>query len=402
MNNIFQYARHVLKKSTQFNYIRTFSIKPTEYPENPNFSSGPCKKRPGWNALNLNNNTTGRSHRSNVCKSKISEALSKTRQILGIPDDYLIGIVPASDTGAYEMALWTMIGNKPVDACYWESFGQTWYKDIKEQLKIENIREFSAPYGELPDLDKTSPAHDIVFTYNGTTSGVCVTNLEWVSDNRSGLTFNDATSAVFAMNIDWSKSDVTTYSWQKVLGGEGSHGMIILSPRAVERLETFTPDRPIPKIFRLTKKVNGKTEINHGIFKGNTINTPSMLCIEDYVDALNWVESIGGLDNLISRSRDNLKVIEQFCEKHSWIQFLADDKTIRSNTSVCLTLDLTKKQIKSMVELLEKEKVAFDINSYRDSPPGLRIWCGATVDKNDIRILMMWIEWTYNIVKLGK
>lgn len=375
---------------------------PKKRPANPEFSSGPCKKRPGWDINLLSGNTLGRSHRSKIGKSRIQEAISKTRDVLKIPDDYLIGIVPASDTGGFEMALWSMLGKIPVDVCYWESFGKGWYSDIKTHLKIGNVREFSAPYGELPNLNDTSPDHDIVFTYNGTTSGVCVPDLDWISDSRTGLTFNDATSAVFAMDIDWNKVDVTTYSWQKVLGGEGAHGMLILSPRAIERLETFVPYRPLPKIFRLTKQINGRPELIKGIFQGATINTPSMLCIEDYIDALNWVENIGGLEASIKKSKRNLNIIEKFCETHNWIDFLASSPDIRSNTSVCLTLRLTNKEINEMVKALEIEKIAYDINSYRDSPPGLRIWCGTTVEEEDLRLLMKWIEWSYNKIYLRK
>ena len=374
------------------------SKKPPILPENPNFSSGPCKKGPGWEKSLLPIDCLGRSHRSKKGKLRISEAIYKTKKILKIPDDYLVGIVPASDTGAYEMALWSMLGCKPIDCCYWESFGKGWYKDVKDELRLNNIRKFSSPYGKLPDLSKTSPDHDILFTFNGTTSGVRVPNLDWISDNRKGIIFNDATSAVFAMKIDWSKVDVTTYSWQKVLGGEGGHGVIILSPRAVERLEKFIPDRPLPKIFRLTKKINGKTKINLNIFEGETINTPSMLCMEDYIDSLNWADSIGGLDALISRSQDNLSVIEDFCDKNEWINFLACEPSIRSNTSVCLTLNVDKEQNNKIVKLLEEEGVAYDINSYRDSPTGLRIWCGATIDRKDLELLMPWLEWAYHNV----
>ena len=406
MNRLFKNFKNYL--SPRF-VNRNFSINsfnsnpiPKERPTNPEFSSGPCKKRPGWNINSLSVNTLGRSHRSKIGKKRIQEAISKTRDILKIPDDYLIGIVPASDTGAFEMTLWSMLGYKPVDVCYWESFGKGWYSDIKTHLKIENVREFSAPYGELPNLNATSPEHDIVFTYNGTTSGVCVPNLDWISDTRTGITFNDATSAVFAMDIAWNKVDVTTYSWQKVLGGEGAHGMLILSPRAVERLETFVPNRPLPKIFRLTKQVDGVTELNKGIFQGATINTPSMLCIEDYIDALNWVENIGGLEASIEKSKRNLNIIEKFCEKHYWIDFLANSPDIKSNTSVCLTLRLTEKEITEMVKTLEIEHVAYDINSYRYSPPGLRIWCGATIEEEDLILLMKWIEWSYNKINLRK
>ena len=383
-------------------YSELLPVKPSVLPTNNNFSSGPCKKRPGWNPEILRTDCLGRSHRSKKGKLRISEAIYKTKEILKIPDDYLVGIVPASDTGAYEMALWTMLGYKPVDCCYWESFGKGWYNDVSDHLKINNIREFSAPYGKIPNLLETSPDHDILFTFNGTTSGVRVPNLDWISDNRKGITFNDATSAVFAMEIDWNKVDVTTYSWQKVLGGEGGHGVIILSPRAVERLETFIPDRPLPKIFRLTKKINGKTKINSNLFKGETINTPSMLCIEDYIDSLNWADSIGGLDALIRRSKDNLSVIEDFCNQNSWVDFLASDPNIRSNTSVCLTLNINKDQTNQMIQILENEKIAYDINSYRDSPIGLRIWCGSTIEKKDLQSLIPWLEWAYQNVKNNK
>lgn len=410
MNRLFKIYFKNFKNQLPYCLInRNFSINlhnsnpiPKERPTNPEFSSGPCKKRPGWDINSLSVNTLGRSHRSKIGKTKIQEAISKTRDILKIPDDYLIGIVPASDTGAFEMTLWSMLGHKPVDVCYWESFGKGWYTDIKKHLKIENVREFSAPYGELPNLNATSPEHDIVFTYNGTTSGVCVPDLDWISDTRTGLTFNDATSAVFAMDIDWNKVDVTTYSWQKVLGGEGAHGMLILSPRAVERLENFVPDRPLPKIFRLTKQVNGSPELIKGIFQGSTINTPSMLCIEDYIDSLNWVEHIGGLDAAIEKSKRNLNIIEKFCEKYNWIDFLANSPDIRSNTSVCLTLKLTEEEITEMIEILEIKNIAYDINSYRDSPAGLRIWCGATVEEEDLRLLMTWIEWVHKTIYLRK
>ena len=406
MNRLFKPFKHFKHFK---NFKNNFSTNPynsnpipKERPKNPEFSSGPCKKRPGWNINQLSSETLGRSHRSKIGKDRIQESISKTRDILKIPDDYLIGIVPGSDTGAFEMVLWSMLGQKPVDVCYWESFGKGWYSDVKTHLKIENVREFSAPYGEIPNLDATSPEHDIIFTYNGTTSGVCVPDLDWISDIRTGLTFNDATSAVFAMEIEWNKVDVTTYSWQKVLGGEGAHGILILSPRAVKRLETFVPERPLPKIFRLTKQVDGVIELNKGIFQGATINTPSMLCIEDYIDALNWVEHIGGLEASIEKSKKNLNIIEKFCEKHNWIDFLASSPDIRSNTSVCLTLRLTEKEITEMVKTLEIENVAYDINSYRDSPPGLRIWCGATVEEEDLRLLMKWIEWSYNKINLRK
>jgi phosphoserine aminotransferase len=368
------------------------------------------------------NAATGRSHRSKLGKAKLKEAIEKTRTILGIPEDYKIGIVPASDTGAVEMAMWSMLGDRPVDLCYWESFGKGWCGDAK-LLDLE-LHEHSAGYGDLPDLTKTNPKHDIVFTWNGTTSGVCVPNGDWISDDREGITINDATSAAFAMDIDWSKVDVTTYSWQKVrvlrfhslslspslithththtqvLGGEGAHGMIILSPRAVERLETFTPDRPLPKIFRMTK--NGA--LIDGIFTGATINTPSMVCVEDYLDALQWVENIGGVKAAIQRSKSNLAVLEDMVERNDWVNFLSNDDTgaTRSNTSVCLALDLPADKIKELVSYLESEDVAYDIGAYRDAPPGLRIWCGATVEKSDLEALVPWLEYGYEKFNKGK
>ncbi len=342
-----------------------------------------------------NSAATGRSHRSKLGKQKLADAIEETRRILKIPSDYRIGIVPASDTGAIEMAMWSMLGPLPVDMCYWESFGKGWLTDVKKQLKLEDVREFTAGYGELPDLTQTSPDRDIVFTFNGTTSGVRVPDLDWIKDERRGVTFNDATSAVFAMDVDWSKADVTTYSWQKVLGGEGAHGMLILSPRAVERLETFKTDVPLPKIFRMVKEENGALKLNEGIFKGSTINTPSMVCVEDYLDSLRWADSVGGLDGLITRSMDNLAVLEDWVAGTEWVSFLAKDPATRSNTSVCLELDLAADKIKSFTSILEKEGVAYDIGSYRDAPPGLRIWCGATVEAEDLRALTPWLEWAY-------
>ena len=347
---------------------------PATRPRNPEFSSGPCKKRPGWSLSELRTDTMGRSHRSSLGKNRLKQAITQTKKILGIPEDYLVGIVPASDTGAYEMAMWNMLGERPIDACHWESFGKGWHADAINHLGLQDITtEFTAEYGKLPDLTSTNKDHDILFTFNGTTSGVRVPNLDWISDDRTGLTFNDATSAAFAMDIDWSKVDVTTYSWQKVLGGEGAHGVLILSPRAVERLESFTPaDRPLPKIFRMTKK--GKVDLS--IFEGATINTPSMLCVEDYLDALDWAESIGGLSGLIKKSKRNLSVLERYVSNNSnWIQFLCQDTATRSNTSVCLTLPmLDAKQVKEFVALLDHEGVAYDIGAYRDAPAGLRIW----------------------------
>jgi len=328
-------------------------------------------------------------------------AISETKRILQIPDNYLVGIVPASDTGAYEMAMWNLLGERNVDVCYWESFGKGWFSDAVSHLKLREIvqvNEFSADYGELPDLSKTNPDHDICFTFNGTTSGVRVPDgCDFISDERKGLTLCDATSACFAMNMPWQKLDVTTYSWQKVLGGEGAHGMLILSPRAVERLETYTPsNRPLPKIFRMTKK--GK--IDSSIFTGATINTPSMLAVEDYLDALAWADSEGGVPGMIKRAEDNLAVVEEFVAENSdWISFLAKNPATRSSTSVCLTLDLSADQIKKFVKILENENVALDIGGYRDAPPSIRIWCGSTIEKSDVQALMPWLKWAYEQAK---
>lgn len=377
------------------------SSKPVMKPLNPQFSSGPCKKRPGYDLGKLRTDVLGRSHRSKLGKSRLKLAIEETKRILKIPNDYLCGIVPASDTGAYEMAMWSMLGERPIDAFYWESFGKGWKDDAIKHLGLkDSTREFTADYGKLPDFSKSSSDHDILFTFNGTTSGVRVPNLDWVSPDRKGLTFNDATSAAFAMDIDWSKVDVTTYSWQKVLGGEGAHGVLILSPRAVERLSTYVPPRPLPKIFRMTKKdKDGKLGVDKAIFQGDTINTPSMLCVEDYIDALAWADSIGGLEGLIKRSKANLGVLEAFVANNDWISFLAADPSIRSNTSVCLVLKLNKDQVKKFVALLETEQVAFDIGAYRDAPDGLRIWCGATVEKEDLETLLPWLKWAYEAVQ---
>ena len=370
------------------------SRKPAEKPRSPEFSSGPCKKRPGYELTNLRTDVLGRSHRSKLGKGRLHKAIEDTKRILEVPDDYLCAIVPASDTGAYEMAMWNMLGERPVDACYWESFGKGWNDDAMKHLKLkETTRTFHADYGKLPDLTATNPDHDILFTFNGTTSGVRVPNLDWISNNRKGLTFNDATSAAFAMEIEWPKVDVTTFSWQKALGGEGAHGVMILSPRAVQRLQTFDAQRPLPKIFRMTKKgKDGQVDIDRELFQGSTINTPSMLCVEDYLDALQWSDSLGGLQGLIRRSERNLGVLDRFVGQNDWIQFLAQDPNIRSSTSVCLTLDLTKEQTKKFVSLLEAEHVAYDIGAYRDAPDGLRIWCGATVEQQDLEALMPWLS----------
>jgi len=349
----------------------------------------------------LDKRTFGRSHRSKIGKERLGLAISETKAVLGIPTDYHVGIVPASDTGAYEMAMWNMLGARDIDICHWESFGKGWFQDAVSHLKLRDsvtVNEYTAAYGELPDLSKVNPKNDLCFTFNGTTSGVRVPEgCEFIHDDREGLTFCDATSACFAMNMPWEKLDVTTYSWQKVLGGEGAHGVLILSPRAVKRLESYTPtNRPLPKIFRMVKK--GK--LDESIFKGDTINTPSMIAVEDYIDALQWAKSVGGVPGLIKRSEANLAAIEEFVAANSsWIGFLAKDKSIRSSTSVCLTLDLTAEQIKALVSRLEKEKVAYDIGGYRDAPPSIRIWCGSTVETADIIALMPWLKWAYEEVK---
>ena len=366
-------------------------MQPQAKPRNPNFSSGPCSKRPGYQVSNLELSALGRSHRAALGKSLLRKACDDTARLLGLPDGYRIGIVPASDTGAVEMALWSLLGARPVDVLYWESFGQGWLTDIEKQLQLDNITRLSADYGQLPDLSQVNFDHDVVFTWNGTTSGVKVPNGDWISDDRQGLTLCDATSAVFAMDIPWHKLDVATFSWQKVLGGEGAHGMIILSPKAVDRLETYTPSWPLPKIFRLTK--GGK--LIEGIFRGETINTPSMLCLADYLDALAWVESIGGTEGAIAKSMDNLSVVTDFVQQHDWVDFLAVDPQTCSNTSVCLTLKATPEQVKEVAKLLEAEEVAYDIGAYRDAPAGLRIWCGATVEKSDVEALLPWLSWAY-------
>ena len=371
---------------------------PSSKPNNPNFSSGPCSKRPGYNLASLDIQTLGRSHRSAVGKSALSAVCDETKRLLGLPNDYLVGVVPASDTGAFEMAMWSMLGARDVDVFSWESFGKGWLNDIVNDLKLGNVNRYEADYGLLPDLSLASGKNDIVFTWNGTTSGVRVPDGDWIPDGRQGLTLCDATSAVFAMEMPWPKLDVTTFSWQKVLGSEGAHGMIILSPRAVERLETYTPPWPLPKIFRLTKK--GK--LIDGIFRGETINTPSMLCVADYLDALDWIESIGGLSGAIARSEANLAVIRKFVNDTPWLNFLAQDSETVSNTSVCLSLDASPEQVKEIAKLLESESVAFDIGAYRDAPPGLRIWCGATIEKSDVALLTDWIKWAYvSIVSKG-
>jgi phosphoserine aminotransferase len=380
-------------------------MKPTQTPKNPCFSSGPCAKHPGWSLEALKSAAVGRSHRAKNSKNKLAEVIDRSKKVLGMPADYLLGIVPASDTGAVEMALWSMLGPRGVDVLAWESFSSGWAADCKSQLKIADLRVLKAPYGELPDLTQVDWQRDVVFAWNGTTSGVRVPDGNWIPVDRAGLTICDATSAVFAMDIPWDKLDVVTWSWQKVLGGEGGHGMIGLSPRAVQRLETYTPDRPLPKIFQMTK--GGK--LIAGIFTGETINTPSMLCVEDALDGLNWAESVGGLSGLIARSQANLKAIEDWAAKSSWAGFLATDKAIRSNTSICMKIvdpaytalpaESQEKHAKAIVSLLDKEGVAYDIGAYRDAPSGLRIWGGATVDTADLQGLLPWLDWAYSEVR---
>src|SRR5277367_1934182 len=377
------------------------TAKPALRPNVPHFSSGPCAKRPGWNAQNLKDAALGRSHRAKVGKAKLKQAIELTREVLEVPAGYKIGIVPASDTGAVEMALWSLLGARPVTTIAWESFGEGWVSDIVKELKLKDVIKLHAGYGDIPDLGKADPASDIVFTWNGTTSGVRVANADWISASREGLTICDATSAAFAQKLDWPKLDVVTFSWQKALGGEAAHGMLVLSPRAVERLETYKPAWPLPKIFRMTK--GGK--LNQGIFEGETINTPSMLCVEDYLDALNWAKSVGGLEALIARADANLKVLADWHAKTPWIDFLASDPAIRSNTSVCmkvtdraiasLTSDAQIDFAKKLVALVEKENAGFDFAHYRDAPAGLRIWCGATVDAKDVALLTQWIDWAF-------
>ena len=365
--------------------------KPTIKPDRPYFSSGPCAKRPGYSLANLKTECLGRSHRSSIGKAVLQEAIDKTRKILNVPDDYLIGLVPASDTGAVEMILWHTLGERAVDVCHWESFGKGWLTDVTKQLKLAEVNEITADYGVLPDLTQVKPENDVVFTYNGTTSGVRVDNVDWISDEREGITICDATSAAFAMDLPWAKLDVTTYSWQKVLGGEGGHGMVILSPKAVARIESFKPDRPLPKIFRLLKG----DSINAGIFRGETINTPSMLAVVDYIDALDWADSIGGLPAMIARADANTAVIDKFVAERDWVNNLAVDPATASTTSVCLSLDLEADQVKAMVKLLAAEDAAYDIGAYRDAPAGLRIWCGATVNSEDVEALIPWLDWAY-------
>lgn len=383
----------------------TIVNEPGIRPNNPNFSSGPCAKRPGWTVDALVHAALGRSHRAKIGKTKLSTAIELTREVLEVPSDYRVGIVPASDTGAVEMALWSLLGERGVDMLAWESFGSGWITDVVKQLRLVDVRKFEAPYGELPDLSKVDFDRDVVFTWNGTTSGVRVPNADFIPENRKGLTICDATSAAFAQRLDFSKLDVVTFSWQKVLGGEAAHGIIILSPRAVERLETYVPQWPIPKIFRMTK--GGK--LTEGIFEGATINTPSMLCVEDYLDALQWAKSIGGLKALMKRADDNFAVLDNFVNQVPWLENLARVPETRSNTSVCLRIvdpDITalepEKQAafaKAIVNRLDKLGVAYDIGAYRDAPSGLRIWAGATVEKSDLDALTAWLDWAFQMEK---
>lgn len=379
----------------------TALAKPDVRPANPHFSSGPCAKRPGWSLDALADAPLGRSHRAKIGKVKLEQAIALTREVLQVPADYRIGIVPASDTGAVEMAMWSMLGARGVDMVAWESFGAGWVTDVVKQLKLTDVRTFTAPYGELPDLAQLDFDRDVVFTWNGTTSGVRVANGDFIPADRKGLTICDATSAAFAQRLDFDKLDVVTYSWQKVLGGEGAHGVLILSPRAVERLETYKPAWPLPKIFRMTS--NGK--LIEGIFKGETINTPSMLCVEDCIDGLLWAKEIGGLEALVARADSNFAVIDRFVEKSHWLGHLAVDPATRSNTSVCLSIvdpaitaleaDEQAAFAKALVSVLDKEGVAYDIGSYRDAPAGLRIWTGATVEASDLEKLMPWLDWAF-------
>jgi phosphoserine aminotransferase len=377
------------------------AAKPAQRPTVPHFSSGPCAKRPGWNPQNLKDAALGRSHRAKIGKAKLKQAIELTREVLEVPADYKIGIVPASDTGAVEMALWSLLGARPVTTIAWESFGEGWVSDIVKELKLKDVTKLHAGYGDIPDLTKVDSDTDIVFTWNGTTSGVRVPNAGWIKAERKGLTICDATSAAFAQPLDWPKLDVVTFSWQKALGGEAAHGMLVLGPRAVERLESYKPAWPLPKVFRMTK--GGK--LNAGIFEGETINTPSMLCVEDYLDALNWGKSIGGLKALMARADANTRVLADWKARTPWIDFLAKEPAIRSNTSVCLkivdpaitalTSDLQADFCKKLVALVEKENAGFDFAHYRDAPAGLRIWCGATVDAKDVALLTQWIDWAF-------
>ena len=385
--------------------MNTTPHKPDLRPARPQFSSGPCAKRPGWTPEQLSDAVLGRSHRGKPGKAKLKLAIDRTREVLEVPADYLIGIVPGSDTGAVEMALWSLLGPRPVQLLAFESFGKDWVTDVTKQLKLKDVRVLKAPYGQIVDLKQVDWTHDVVFTWNGTTSGAKVPNGDWIASDREGLAICDATSAVFAMDLPWQKLDVVTWSWQKVMGGEGAHGMLVLSPRAIQRLESYSPPWPMPKIFRLTS--GGK--FSEAIFKGDTINTPSMLCVEDAIDGLRWGEGVGGLKGLMARSEANLGVLEKFVAARPWAAFLAADKAIRSNTSVCLVItapwftalaaDKQAAAAKKMADVLEAEKAGYDVGSYRDAPPGLRIWCGATVEASDLEALLPWLDWAYSEIE---
>ena len=378
---------------------------PSIKPDNPNFSSGPCAKRPGWSIDNLKNSLLGRSHRATECKKKLNEVIALSKSILKLPSDYLVGIMPASDTGALESALWSLLGSRGIDILAWENFGKDWVLDVVDELKIEDKNVYLAPYGDLPDLYNLDFSRDVIFAWNGTTSGTRVPNGDWIPDNREGLTICDATSAVFAMNIDYKKCDVLTWSWQKVLGGEAAHGMIALSPRAIKRLESHQPSWPIPKIFRMASK----KKLISGIFEGSTINTPSMLCVEDALDALNWAKNLGGLGSLISRSNKSFAYINDWINESSWVEFLSKEPSTRSSTSITFKIKekwfLEKEEndqrliMKEIINLLTKEKVAYDINGYPKAPPSFRIWGGGTVEPENVNKLLPWIDWAYNEIK---
>jgi len=380
-------------------------VKPTNKPLNPNFSSGPCAKRPGWELGVLKNTPIGRSHRSIECKEKLNQAIVKSKQVLKLPDSYALAIMTGSNTGALEAAMWSMLGCKGVDVLAWENFGKDWVIDVLEQLKIENVNSYVADYGKLPDLKKVNFKNDVIFTWNGTTAGVRVPDANWIPDSREGLTICDATSGIFAMDIDFNKLDVITWSWQKVLGGEAAHGMLALSPRAIKRLETYTPQWPIPKLFRLANK----QKLIKGIFEGATINTPSMICVEDVLDSLNWVESVGGTAELIKISNENLNIVEAWVNSSDWVKFMCEDKNTRSSTSITLLIkdewfnkfseEEQRNVIKKIVSKLDKEGVARDIIGYPKAPPSLRLWGGATVQNNDMKALLPWIDWAYHSAK---
>jgi len=380
-------------------------VKPSSKPTNPNFSSGPCAKRPGWELSVLKNTPIGRSHRSKECKDKLNQAIVKSKQVLKLPDSYSLAIMTGSNTGALEAAMWSLLGCKGVDVLAWENFGKDWVIDVLEQLKIENVNSQVSDYGKLPDLGKVNFKNDVIFTWNGTTAGVRVPDAKWIPDDREGLTICDATSGIFAMDIDFNKLDAISWSWQKVLGGEAAHGMLALSPRALKRLETYTPKWPIPKLFKLANK----KKVIKGVFEGATINTPSMICVEDVLDSLNWVESVGGTDELIKISNENLKIVESWVNNSDWIKFMCEDKNIRSSTSITLLIkdewfnkfseEEQRNVIKKIVSTLDKEGVAKDINGYPKAPPSIRIWGGSTVQNSDIKALLPWIDWAYHSVK---